>query len=58
MRLREKVKVFDGNGSVGSFKSMGGIICVCSLVQNLTFLATSFLQVPYKFSTSSVVEEL
>ena len=44
------VWVFD---VIGSFLLMGGIICVCSLVQNLTSLLASSLHVPCKFRASS-----
>jgi hypothetical protein len=37
-----------------SFLFMCGYSCVCSLVQNLTSLATSSLQAPYKLRTSFV----
>ncbi len=42
---------FDGNGS---FLFMHGYSCVCSLVQNLTSLAKSSVQAPYKLHASFV----
>jgi hypothetical protein len=38
----------------GSFHFTRGYSCVCSLVQNLSSLATSSIQAPYKLRTSSV----
>jgi hypothetical protein len=42
-----------GNGN-GSFLFMGGFFYVCGMVQNSTSLATSCVQLPYNFPTTSL----